>query len=386
MQVYKVIPSNPNVIMVRNTLAVYGGLAVETRDIGTLCQAAGNKWAKFKPVNFPHPTALEAADIRVAYPNWYRGFNGACGLNILSYTTMSAMFTALRAGTFGWNYVKPTGGIGVQPFRIFDFIGYNVDAQPPAITNRLASTYFKNYMGMGVSINVMIPSEDELSLSDIGNSLNLGNCYFGAAVSKVGSSTYSYMTETMTIDGGGGGGVDFPINSLTAGDYDVALFFSTVSHGAPTSIDDGTYIPVFQLPIQRVRIEESDFGVYFGGGTYWDANKTYFEFGFANLSNTEKVLNGCILSIKYLDNIGDPDEVGETAFEVHTSGESDGVVRVPALTSVIISVDNPVSGITNPVLNSLPQFGTPYYRGGWISFINSTDAIYNTGMEIGAIE
>lgn len=40
MQVYKVIPSNPNVIMVRNTLAVYGGLTVDTRDVGTLCAKA----------------------------------------------------------------------------------------------------------------------------------------------------------------------------------------------------------------------------------------------------------------------------------------------------------------------------------------------------------
>ena len=40
MQIYKVIPSNPNIVQVRNTLAVYGGLTVDTRDLGTLCTKA----------------------------------------------------------------------------------------------------------------------------------------------------------------------------------------------------------------------------------------------------------------------------------------------------------------------------------------------------------
>ena len=40
MQIYKVIPSNPNIVMVRNTLAVYGGLTVDTRDLGTLSAEA----------------------------------------------------------------------------------------------------------------------------------------------------------------------------------------------------------------------------------------------------------------------------------------------------------------------------------------------------------
>lgn len=40
MEIYKVIPSNPNIVQVRNTLAVYGGLTVDTRDLGTLCARA----------------------------------------------------------------------------------------------------------------------------------------------------------------------------------------------------------------------------------------------------------------------------------------------------------------------------------------------------------
>ena len=40
MQIHKIIPSNPNIVQVRNTLAVYGGLTVDTRDLGTLCARA----------------------------------------------------------------------------------------------------------------------------------------------------------------------------------------------------------------------------------------------------------------------------------------------------------------------------------------------------------
>ena len=151
---------------------------------------------------FPHPASGETGDIRVTYPNWYRGFNGACGLNILTYTTMHTMFTALRAGTFGWDYVKPTGGIGVQPFRLLDFVGYDVEAQPPIISDKLAAKYYISNSSVGVSATVRSPGETELTLSDLGNAVNLGNCYFGAAISKVGTTTYKYITETSTITGG----------------------------------------------------------------------------------------------------------------------------------------------------------------------------------------
>jgi len=386
MQVYKVIPSNPNVIMVRNTLAVYGGLAVETRDIGTLCQAAGNKWAKFKPVNFPHPTALEAADIRVAYPNWYRGFNGACGLNILSYTTMSAMFTALRAGTFGWDYVKPTGGIGVQPFRLLDFVGYDVEAQPPIVADKLAAKYYISSSSVGASATVRSPGETELTLSDLGNAVNLGNCYFGAAISKVGTTTYKYITETSTIAGGGGGGVNIPVTGLTVGNYNIVFFLSTVAHGTLTDINDGTYVPLPTDMIQTIELKLTDFVVAWGGNTYWDANKTYFELVCTNEAASQRSMNGCLVRIKYADNKTGPDLSGETSFEIHSAGEADGVIVVPGNTTLIISVDFPVSGVDNPVLSSLPLYDAPDNRGGWIFFTNTTNTLYNTDTEIGSLE
>ena len=44
MELYKVLPStNLSVLSVRNTLGVYEGLAVDTRDVGTLCKNAKSK-------------------------------------------------------------------------------------------------------------------------------------------------------------------------------------------------------------------------------------------------------------------------------------------------------------------------------------------------------
>ena len=111
MQIYKVIPSNPNIVMVRNTLAVYGGLTVDTRDLGTLCQSAGNKWSKYKPVRFSNP--LNVTD-------WWRDSSGYCGLDVKKYTTMSDMYTALRGNVPQWGYLKPRGiTVIVHPFFAF---------------------------------------------------------------------------------------------------------------------------------------------------------------------------------------------------------------------------------------------------------------------------
>lgn len=53
MNIYKILPTSINPTMVRNTLAIYDGLNVETAEVGVLCINAKNKWRKFKPVRIP---------------------------------------------------------------------------------------------------------------------------------------------------------------------------------------------------------------------------------------------------------------------------------------------------------------------------------------------
>ena len=370
MQIYKVIPSNPNIVQVRNTLAVYGGLTVDTRDLGTLCRSAGNKWAKFKPVAFPHPASGETGDIRVTYPNWYRGFNGACGLNILTYTTMHAMFTALRAGTFGWDYVKPTGGIGVQPFRLLDFVGYDVDAEAPIFPNTLASNYYKVFSPMGVSATVNTPTSTELTLSDLGNAVNLANCYFGAAISKVGTTIYNRITELSTITGGGGGGVDVPTSGLTVGDYDIVFFLGTSASGTLTNADAGTYVPIPGTCIQRITLKEIP--VTISIVATWASNVTTYYLEIVNESNSIITLNGSSLYIRYADNLyTDPQESGEYQNNI-------GNITVSANSTYYYPVTAPSTPATKT--GSLPLFNT---RGGRIWFRNTSNSAYYYDDEIG---
>ena len=372
MQVYKVIPSNPNMVMVRNTLAVYENLGSDVvwRDLGALCQSAKNGWSKFKPVNFPHPTALEAPDIRVAYPNWYRGFNGACGLNILSYTTMSAMFTALRAGTYGWDYVKPTGGIGVQPFRLLDFAGYDVEAQAPIFPNTLAANYYRAFSPMGVSATVNTPTSTELTLSDLGNAVNLGNGYFGAAISKVGTTIYNRITELSTITGGGGGGVDVPTSGLTIGDYDIVFFLGTSASGTLTNADAGTYVPIPGVSIQRITLK--NIPVTISIVATWASNITTYYLEIINESPSLITLNSSSLYIRYADNLyTDPRESGEHLISI-------GNITVPANGTYYYPVTAPPTPATQT--GSLPLFNT---RGGRIWFRNTSNSAYYYDDEIG---
>ena len=370
MQIHKVIPSNPNIVQVRNTLAVYGGLTVDTRDVGTLCKSAGNKWAKFKPVNFPHPTLSEEGDIRIAYPNWYRGFNGACGLNILTYTTMGAMFTALRAGTFGWDYIKPTGGIGVQPFRLLDFVGYDVEAQPPIFPDTLAANYYKVFSTMGVSATVNTPTSTELTLADLGNAVNLANCYFGAAISKVGTTIYNRITELSTITGGGGGGVDVPTSGLVAGDYDIVFFLGTAASGTLTNSESGTYVPIPGTCIQRITLKEIP--VTISIVATWAANVTTYYLEIVNESNSLITLNGSSLYIRYADNLYTaPQQAGEHLINI-------GNITVPANGTYYYPVTAPATPATQT--GSLSLFNT---RGGRIWFRNTSNSAYYADEEIG---
>ena len=339
-----------------------------------------NKWSKYKPVRYN-----SIAPDRSINGDWWKAENGNCGMNVPNYTTMADMFAALRAGTLMWEYLPPLGTTG-QPCRLADFGGYEHTAQPPIVSDKLAAKYYISSSSVGASATVRSPGETELTLSDLGNAVNLGNCYFGAAISKVGTTTYKYITETSAITGGGGGGVNIPVTGLTVGNYNIVFFLSTVAHGTLTDVNDGTYVPLPTDMIQTIELKLTDFVVSWGGNTYWSANKTYFELICTNESPNQRSMSGCLVRIKYADNKTGPDQSGESSFEVHSSGQADGVIVVPGNTTLVISVDFPVSGVTNPVLSSLPLYDAPDNRGGWIFFTNTTNTLYNTDTEIGTLE
>ena len=217
MQVYKIIPSNPNVVMVRNTLAVYGGLTVDTRDVGTLCQNAGNKWSKYKPVRFGNP--LNVTD-------WWRDASGYCGLDIKKYTTMALMYTALRGSVAQWDYLKPRGLSSMEYFRLLDFVGYDVDATPPYSITALKDTYYIGIDALDAVISVKTSNPGGLLLSDLGYAFNLANMYLGLSFVRSGQTNYAYLTSTNVASNPSGALVSTPTAGMTAGTYDVSLFFA----------------------------------------------------------------------------------------------------------------------------------------------------------------
>ena len=367
MQVYKVIPSNPNVIMVRNTLAVYGGLTVDTRDVGTLCQAANNKWSKYKPVRLGEP--LHTTD-------WWRDASGYCGLDIKKYRTMALMYSALRAGTPQWDYLKPRGLAHMEYFRLQDYIGYDVDATPPYSITTLKDTYYIGTDYLDAVLSVKTSNPGGLLLSDLGYAFNLAEMYLGLSFVRTGQTNYAYLTSTNVASNPSGALVSTPTTGMAAGTYEVSLFFAEFSKLLTAPDIANTFIPIPES-FQTVEIRSGVLGVYFGGGTYWKLGKVYFQIIFNNTTNQGQTLNKCYIDIKYGDNIDGPSQVGEVGFEIHTNGQPDGIVYAPANTKTIISVDYPVSGVSNPVLGALTDFDP---RGGYIKFTNSTNDAYDTGV------
>ena len=118
MKIYKVLPSTLNPIMVRNTLAVYEGLTVDTRDVGTLCTNANNMFARYKPIKYATVNNIygeSGTDMTIPKLAKY-----SINIPILN---MGDIYTGGTPSNELWTYVKPSGG-DASPYRLLDFMGY----------------------------------------------------------------------------------------------------------------------------------------------------------------------------------------------------------------------------------------------------------------------
>lgn len=331
--------NNISVMYIRNFLAMYDNLDAECLDVGTLCTKANNKWAKWKPVRF-----LSA--LTDSSPDWYKSRDGNCGINVPVYPDISKMFAALRANTTMWDYLKPRGGDYGEFYRLLDFMQYDTEAQPPVAPSDLNSSYFASFGGMPVSLDVNMPSSTELSLADISGSIKLGNCYFGVAICKQGTSGYKYMTEDITMSNGGGEGFQVPITN-ELGLYEVVFMLCEnykTSFSAPDVLN--RFVPI-EFGYKLVTIEYSALTVLVYGT--WANSTSNWEVVIENKSNMQIALTGCSLKIRYGDNAeNSPLERGERSFTIPVG--SDGtIVMLPNSTQIISGVE----------YNSLPEFDTP---------------------------
>lgn len=347
MQVYRIIPSDVNIIRVRNTLAAYNGLSVNTRDLGTLCQSATSKWAKYKPVRYNNVSNVT---------NWWKDNTGNCGLEIPIYGNISQMFTALRAGTQMWNYLTPRGNTYNEPYRLLDFAGYDSEATSPLIASDLNDKYYASFGTMPVALDLRNPTEYELALSDITGSINLADLYFGVAICKTGTTGYKYMTESITIGLGGDGGINVPISN-ELGTYEV-VFFLCESPKASFSDPDivNRFVPIPNA-MKNVTIETSSIGTFVSGT--FSLQEAFYSITLQNYGSIPVNINGCNIAFRYGDNeTTEPLEMGEKT-------KSLGDVVVPANSSLELT-------------GSIVAVGVDYdTRGGYLWFSNLTNSKYN---------
>lgn len=343
------------------TTIVKQAIGLASNSVNVLCNNYKiNKWSKYKPVRYN-----SVAPNRGAGADWWKATDGNCGINIPNYTTMDAMFAALRAGTLMWEYLPPLGIAG-QPCRLADFRSYEHNAASPFIPLNLADVYYASTGTMGCALDLRVQSEYELTLADLGYTWNLGEMYFGVAISKQGSSIFKYMTESTTLVSGSGGGIDVPLTG-ELGMYDVVYFLAKTAKTSFTSPDiANTFIPI---PDARQVVQVKESAVTVTITAVWYAGKTSYEL-YVYSEQGSLTLNNCFLNIKYGDN-------------PMPSGAQSGEVTIPLGTIAANTV--PESGpVKTGNAVSLPNYNTR--KGGLIYFTNSSNAAYNVSDIIGSID
>jgi len=93
-------------------------------DIGHICTHVNiNKWAKFKPTDYPSRSAGSAVT--------YVGADGLCGLDCAPSTNLQTVIDRVRLGNYDWAYSKRPNGVGQSFYRMLDFEFYNHNSVKP---------------------------------------------------------------------------------------------------------------------------------------------------------------------------------------------------------------------------------------------------------------
>ena len=351
------------------TSVVSQEISLSSNDIGELCQGIKlgsglpskiNKWSKYKPVQLANPTPDRSG-------KWWRGVLGNCGLELLTYSSLADMYTNLRppVSKTPFNYQYP---VAPFPYRLADFRQYDKTAVAPFAVSDLESIYFASAASFDAYLNINIPSSTELTWSDIGDTYNLADMYFGAAISKQGStSDYGYITESITVGAGGGSGVNIPINGKL-GMYDVVFFLSEIpktTFGGDSTANH--FIPLSE-GFKTIEIKTSPLFVSLTGT--WASNTTNYQLDVTNNSSSTITLTSCYIVIAYGDFVeGSGLETDETSFTVTYGSGISGNIVVPANSTITISGSK---------IGTLLDFDT---RGGTLLFRNSNSA-YNITRSI----
>lgn len=276
--VYDILPSeNLEYSDIRDTLAANGGSV--NNDISSAFKSSAkiNPWSRNKPVGF-------SQNFTENYPNWYRGNDGKCGMDIAKVTNnVQDLIAQYKAGT--WNYVPPKGGQS-EPFRIGDFRGYDPNALP----------FFRSGLKKGESIEVNIErtnytiisgqysqSATALNISDfqqLGEGLqnaHLGVMIYNYDPEQTGGKVLYTSISNAPITDNGGVTLTFDGDDVGATRYAVLFLASTtVPNNICIPYTDTNYwnvkIDVVRKPV--INLEIKGFGLVGGPLIYMDYWKT----------------------------------------------------------------------------------------------------------------
>lgn len=339
---------------------VKSAIGAGTNNVGQLCTHPNiNKWSKKKPVILDSVAPDRSS-------SWWRSTSGNCGLIIPNFSSISALISHVEANGADWAYQKPTGG-STSPYRLGDFGGYEHTARRTFSPNTPAQQYHKDTTYAPISMNTITPSQYELSPSDIGNAFNIGNMYFGVALSQGGA--YKHITEVDTIMGAGGGGIELPISTFTQGVYNIYMIAATIKKTTFDSTATGVFIPIPNgkftieiLNIYKVRLYVTG---EITGGIKKTLNLTVY---LENNDTIQHTRSGITIGWRYGDNtIQSPSETGENS------------EYIASITANAESFES----ISFNKMGALPQFDT---RGGYLYLLcNSHPEIDIERQEIDSI-
>lgn len=228
-------------------------LGVNYSSVGQLCTSTAiNKWSKHKPVALAKVTELSDSDFQLV--------NYGITVPSTGYSSLTAMVTAIVAGSVDWAYQRPTGGISVAPYRMLDFNKYNHSARAPIFSVGNTGSYCDgSSVNLGIGFGRVLPnSETEIALDDLragGQSVSntFGEMYFGiclydnATHSRCYASTSNVKYKDMVLAsisevGVIVNGVSTPSSGTRR--YIAFPFFSTVAFSSWSSSFVGTMFPV----------------------------------------------------------------------------------------------------------------------------------------------
>ena len=285
-------------------------LGASTNNVGQLCIHPNiNKWSKCKPVKQPHINVDGLLD-------WWKAFDGKCGLNIPVYTSAGAITTvgsflhSLKNKTYDWEYVKPIGGT-TSPYRLADFRNYERSAVMPiaSMPSYNAFVDINNNIQIELEVIVEYPDAYNLTLQDINHQgVDMTNYYLGVMLYKPTNNTFIIGTSQSKISTGD---LTIILNDMgsNAGTWKAAFFMSSVALAQGGTFPVANYIPI-DIPHVDVTVHSTGGAISIDIYGMWNNLNKAINYGYNiyNSGGSSRTVTGIQCVLVHTTNLQEPSE------------------------------------------------------------------------------